>query len=43
MRCVLHINPIPGDRRLDDGRAGWLKKNPERPIDLPATRTSGTD
>ena len=40
MRCVLYINPVPGDRRLDDGRAGWLEKDPERPIDLnlPATR-----
>ena len=40
MRCVLYVNPIPGDRRLDDGRAGRLERDPDRPVNLnlPATR-----
>ena len=38
LRCVLYLNPVPGDRRLDDGRDGWLEKDPERPDDLYSLR-----
>ena len=34
---VMYVNPVPGDRRLDDGRAGWLEPDPVRPVNLPTT------
>ena len=28
---VFYVNPVPGDRRLDDGREGWDGKDPKGP------------
>ena len=38
MHVVFYVNPTPGDRRLDDGRAGWGKRDPDRPTTRPTTR-----
>lgn len=30
-----YLNPVPGDRRLEDGRKGWGEPDPERPQTRP--------